>query len=512
VSTETTAPRPGPARQLSPEPAIWQRTPTPSVLLAAVILLAFALRFWRLGAWTFAGDEIFTLRDSLHPELSNPRPLLYFLNYYLVRPFLPLNELGLRLLPATFGVLTIPAFYYMGRRLVGTRAALFGTLLLAVNSFNVYQSQFARYWSLVFLLSAVYPFAIYLGLRERNGRILTLGLLTGVLATLAHPVSVLLVGGLALWLLLTQRDRLAQMWSQKSVRWGTLLVVLLVGAIGIRYIPLLRDWIMMHDAQLRPGDNLLHLPGKPWVKQIAILLSFADGLTLPLVLASAAGIYLLWQGRDRPLAVLLMCLFLFPLAFILLLSFRTAVSTTYLLTTAPIFFIGAGVFLDRLAELDSRLRPKWLLSATVAGIIIVQSIPTLISQYRDGRRNDFRSVAHWLSDRLAPGDIVFSDQYQVLMHYLGDTEVQPLRGDPAPLRESARELGAGGTGGTLWIVAPVSSRGGHRTNPKIDNLKGWIYSNCQLRNSIGVARLDFRQNELQIYRCPPELPARTTSP
>ncbi len=34
----------------------------------------------------------------------------------------------------------------------------------------------------------------------------------------------------------------------------------------------------------------------------------------------------------------------------------------------------------------------------------------------------------------------------------------------------------------------------------------------QLRNTIGVARLDFRRNELQIYRCPPAVPDSMTSP
>ncbi len=57
------------------------------------------------------GDELYTLRDSLHPQLRNPRPLLYLLNYFLVRPLLPLDEFGLRVLPALFGVLAMPALY-----------------------------------------------------------------------------------------------------------------------------------------------------------------------------------------------------------------------------------------------------------------------------------------------------------------------------------------------------------------------------------------------------------------
>src|SRR5688572_5649646 len=101
-----------------------------ALLLTGLIVLAAALRFWRLGEWNFQATEIFTLRDSSSPQFGNPRPLGYLLNYYVVRPLLPLNEFGLRLLPALFGVLTIPAFYFIARSLVGVRAALFGTLLL----------------------------------------------------------------------------------------------------------------------------------------------------------------------------------------------------------------------------------------------------------------------------------------------------------------------------------------------------------------------------------------------
>jgi uncharacterized membrane protein len=473
------------------------------------MLLAAGLRFARLGDWGLEGDEIFTLRDSVTPRLNNPRPLLYFLNHYVVGSFLPLDEFGLRLLPALFGVLAIPAVYFVVRRLVGTRAALFSALFVAVSGLHIYQSQYARYWSLVFLLSSIYPYAIYLGFRERNRRALAFGLLTGVLAVLAHPASVLLIGGVGLWLLVTHppREHLAQLWSQKSVRTGALLVVILLGAIAWRYVPILRNWILLRPRH-QPTEHLLHLPSGPGVQQIGLVLSYMEGLTLPMVLTGALGIYLLWQQkRDRPLALLLMCLFIFPVAFILLLSFRTAVGTTYILPTAPIFFIGTGVFLDRLAGVDWGMRPRWLPSATVAAIMIAAGLPTLISQYRDGRRNDFRGAAEWLDEHLAPGDVVYSDQYRVLAHYLRKAKVEQLAADTVPLIRSVQSLNQTGPAGALWIVVPYSSKGGHRTNPRLGSLKQWIYDNCQLRNAVGVARLDFRQNELQIYRCPPAFSA-----
>jgi hypothetical protein len=475
-----------------------------AVLLTGLIVLALALRFWRLDQWSFDSDEIFMLRDSLNPRPTNPRPLLYFLNHYLVGPLVPLNELGLRLLPAVFGVLAIPALYFVSRRLLGTRAALFATLLLTLSPLHVIYSQFARYWSLVFLLSAVYPYAIYIGVRDRNRRALGLGLVTGVLATLAHPVSILLAGGPAIWFLATHlRPRyLKPLWSQKSVRWGALLLVILAVTVAVRFFPMLEGWISQHDKNPGSGQFLLRRPVAPGLKQILYLLAYVEGLTLPLVLTGVVGIYLLWQGRDRFLALFLTSLAIFPMVVLPLISLRTPVSTYYLLPVAPVFFMGAGVFLSRLFEVDWKVRPRWLVSATMAAIVIAAGGPTLLSQYLNGRRYDFRAVAHWLERRLTPGDMVFSDQPVALAHYLRATKVQRLRHDPAPLMQSVSALHQSGRGEALWIVAPAPAHA-LRTNLKQGGLARWIYQNCHLRNSIGGGRLDFRQQLLQVYRCPP---------
>ena len=490
---------------MSSESTSRQHGPAPALILTGLILFALFLRAWRLGDWGFEATEMFTLRDSNNPKLGNPRPLIYFLNYFLIRSWRPLDELGLRLFPALFGVLAVPAVYLVGRRLLGTRAALFTAFLIAVSSFHVYYSQFARYWSLVFLLSAIYPYAIYVGVRERNREALFVGFITGALAILAHPVSTLLVGGLGLWLMATylRRDHMAWLWGQRAARWGLLAFVIVALVLAVRYIPMLQDWITVRT-QPKGGQFLLHLPGGPGLKQLAVLLSYADTLTLPVVLAGVVGIVLLWQQGDRSLALLVTCLLVFPVAFLILVSFFAAISTMYLLPTSPVLFYGAGVFLDRMAKVDLGLRPRWLVPVTVTALIVIGGVPTLISQYRDGRRYDFKAMASWLNQRLEPGDVVFSDQHQVMQYYLKTVPVQRLVGDPAPLM-TAMDSGKG----ALWVVAPAPSHA-FRTNPKLGKLKSWIQGRCQLRNTLGSGRLDFRQHYLEIYRCPPALPVATS--
>ena len=476
-------------------------------ILAALIVLALVLRFLDLGAWNFEATEMFTLRDSVRPQFRNPRPLGYLLNYFLVLPFRPLDEFGLRLMPALAGVLAIPVIYLVGRRLFGARAAFFATLLLTVSPLHVFYSQLARYWSLVFLFSAIYPYALYIGVRERNGRWFTIGCVTLVLAVLSHPVAAILLSGPILWLLFTyfRPHYLREAWTYRGFRWGVAITGVLGIVLAIRLVPLLRDWITMHDQNPGMGQFLLgpKLPTGP--KQIMIIVAYLESLTFAVSLAAAAGIYLVWRDRDRTLGGFLASLAVVHPVVIALISIRTPVSQFYMLPPAPVYYLTAGVFLERLSRVDWRVRPRWLMPAAVTLAILSVGVPTLVSQYRNGRRFDFRGVAQWLTPRLGPQDLIVSDQPMVLAHYLEGPAVLKLRHNAKPLVEAEDSLRRAGDG-VLWVVAPAPSHA-FRTNLRQGGLAHFLYSGCQLRNTVGRGRLDFRQQYLQVFRCPP-----TTAP
>ena len=499
-------PPPPPLRppQARVHPSEWRSTTLVMVVLSAI---ALALRFWHLGDWGLDSDEVFTLRDSIRIRPTNPRPLGYLLNHYLVRPIMPLDEFGLRVLPALFGSLAVPAVYLIGRRLIGNRAALLAALLLAFSPLHVIYSQFGRYWALVFLLCSIYPYAFYLGIKERNRSLLILGIVTGFLASLAHPASVLLVGGPALWYLGTQlrAGRLRALWTQPRVRWGVGITALLLVLIAVRFVPILQNWIEEHDANPGSGQFLLAPGLPPGLKQLRYLLQFVEGWTFQLVLVSLIGLAILYQGRDRSLARFLICLALFPAVFLPLVSLRTPISTYYLLPIAPVFFLSAGVFLDHVFGLQWATRPRWLGAAAFTAMILAAGVPTLISQYRNGRRFDFRGVAQWIQPRLTPRDVVYSDQPAALAHYLPGSDVRPLKYNTEPLMESLATVQKEGTA-ALWVVAPAPAHA-FRTSLKQGGLAGWLWDHCQLRNTVGVGRVDFRQQYLQVYHCPPERPS-----
>ena len=281
-------------------------------------------------------------------------------------------------------------------------------------------------------------------------------------------------------------------------------------AILIRFIPILQGWIYEHDANPGPGQFLLRKPPRP-LKPVLYVLAYVEAWTIPLILAGAAGIHLLWRDRDRMLAHYLVSLFLFPLVFLCLVMFRTPVSTYYLLAAAPVFFMGAGYFLDRVWQMEWSLRPRWLVPALIVVLMLIPGTPTLVSQLLNGRRFDFKAVAEWLQPRLTPGDIAYSDQPVALNHYLPELDVERLRYSTEPLTEAVRTVERLGRGGALWIIAPAPAHA-FRTNLRQGGLARWMYENCQLSNTVGRSRVDFRQQYLQVYRCPPSRPAGAGGP
>ncbi len=476
------------------------------LLLAALTLLALVLRFWHLGDWNFQATEIFTYRDSQRPQFGNARPLVYLLNFFLVRPLVSLDEFGMRLVPALAGTIAVPAMYLVGRRMVGTREALFAALLVTLNPTQILYSQLARYWSLVFLFCSIAPFALFLGVRDRSGRMFALGVVATILAGLSHPTGVVSVGGPALLLLASlRREQLAQLWRHPAVRWGAAVLLVVFALALYRFVPLLHGWISMHDEMPGYGQFLLPTQRPPGIRQLVKLTALADSLTVPVVLAALSGVYLVWRaGVHRPVALLLASVAVFHIGFLLLVSFRTSVSLYYLLPSTPAFFLGAGLFLGWLCRVDWEVPPTWLVPATVTLMMLAAGAPTLISDYRDGRRFDFRGAAQWLTEQIRPGDVVFSDQPMVLQHYLPQAKVVHLQQNPAPLADSLRLREAGRS--RLWVVAPAASHA-FRTTLKEGGLRQWIYGNCQLRNTLGRGRVDPRQHYLQVYSCPPDRPA-----
>lgn len=181
----------------------------PLALALALILLAAALRFHRLGEQSLWYDEGVTYALSLR-SLTEMIPRLqrdvhapaYFALLGLWQDLTGTSEFALRALSALFSVSSVAWAYALGKRLLHPGAGLAAAALVALNSFSIYYAQEARMYA---MLAAVAGASMWLFAgcwRSRSGRgAIGLGLLNalGLYTHIAYAlVIVSQVGALAI--------------------------------------------------------------------------------------------------------------------------------------------------------------------------------------------------------------------------------------------------------------------------------------------------------------------------
>lgn len=120
-------------------------------LLCAILLLALALRSFRLDGQSLWSDEGVSValaqcdfaniaRDAAHD--IHP-PLYYYLLHFWVRLF-GSSEIAVRSLSLLCGLLLVLFIYLLGRALFDERVALVASFLAAISPFQIYYSQETR--------------------------------------------------------------------------------------------------------------------------------------------------------------------------------------------------------------------------------------------------------------------------------------------------------------------------------------------------------------------------------
>ena len=130
-------------------------------LLILILLLAFGLRFYRLGAqslWNDEGTSVALAQRDLasiaRDSAGDIHPPLY---YWLLSGWVRLSgtgEAAVRSFSALLGVVLVALIYALGRLLAGRWIGLAAAFLAAINPFQVYYAQEARMYMLLAVLTA----------------------------------------------------------------------------------------------------------------------------------------------------------------------------------------------------------------------------------------------------------------------------------------------------------------------------------------------------------------------
>jgi hypothetical protein len=346
-----------PAGRVAGSTASAKRT---ALVLALLALLAAALRFWRLGDWSFWADEVATLRDAHDLGKVIMYPVGYALIGFAVRLF-GSNEFAARLVPAVAGAISVPALYLIGRKLFSERAAILSAVLLAFSSYHIFFSQEARYYTLMMLFSMLGMWCAFVGLERNSRRWLIGAVLLLALAGWTHLTAGLALPALAVYALWCSRKegRPATRMAGKPAgfRWSNLAILFApFAAAGIlRARPVLS---FLADWHAKSGFSI----GRCALTAAKL----ADGYEPAALLCAAVAAWLLLRQRDRR-GKWLMSWALVPPALVVLFVGFTEGGRRFALVSLPAFLLLAGEGLDILIRYatDDRRKVAWLLAGAV---------------------------------------------------------------------------------------------------------------------------------------------------
>jgi hypothetical protein len=427
-----------------------------TILLLSILLFAFALRLYRLGAGSLWYDEtvsVYLAGQSL-PELvahtaADIHPPGYYLLLHAWTRLAGAGDFAVAFFSLFFGVLLVALVYRLGARLFGPRTALLAAGLVALSPYNVWYSQEVRMYTLgaALGLGLLDVTLSWLQVQGRGGRQTTrylagyalfgaLGLWTlYYFAFLLAAVNLMVVawwlqayfnlfGKLTAWRESAPRRGLAPEKTKATRgrlgRWG-----LAQGAVLLLYAPWLPiAWRQATDPPVPPWRSFTPL-GQAVVETwtaLSLGQSVEPTRVWPILLVTAAlfvtGL-LAGRRRARPAAPWFLAGYLLlPLALIYLASLLTPLyHVRYAFTYAPPFYLLLAAGLGALFNPARRAAGLWWrrwrplargLAWLALALLVLFSTTSIYAYHTDPRyaADDHRAAVQFLAEAWRPGDAI----------------------------------------------------------------------------------------------------------
>ena len=375
-------------------------------LLAGITLLAFGLRFYRLGDWSFWGDEVFSIgikedgfnysvwRRSLATDLIQ-----------LTTSYLGTSEWSARLVPAAIGVVTIPLLYFPLKRAINTPVALMTGMLLAVSTWHLYWSQNARFYSLLLLFYSLALVAFFIAIEEDKPGYLIVSMLLLALAARERLVALFFLPTIVGYLIML---RVLPFERPSGFRLRNLLLFFSPGSVGA---------FIFVGPYLGSLDTWFKNFGGPNNSPFWILSGVVYYVGLPIIgIAFFGAIYLL-QHKNRA-ALFFGLAAIIPLVGMLVLSLFHYSANRYVFISLTSWLILASLALRELFTLlkkDGRI-----LAAGILVVLLAASLGDDVLYYRfqNGNRPNWKAAFEYIQKHRKPGDIVVSPEVELGNYYL----------------------------------------------------------------------------------------------
>jgi hypothetical protein len=440
-------------------------------LLAGITLVAALLRFYKLGDWSFWGDEIFSVgfrEDGFN--YSFLRRSLAGSMIHLATTTLGTSEWSARLFPALVGLISIPILYFPIKRLFGASVAILASGLLAVSPWHLYWSQNARFYSLLLLFYSLSLFYLIIGLEEDRPWFLLLSVVFLGLAARERLVALFFIPVVLSYLFLL---KILSIDNPLRHRLRSLLLPIMLG-VGLSlffvfpYVRNMNEWLVGF--------------GSPNNSPFWILAGTISYVSLPVVCIGAVGAGYFLLNRNR--AVLLISVSaVMPLVLMAGIALFHYSANRYVFMTLTSWLVLAALAVKELfTHLKGHLRifPVGLVCLLFIALI---KEDFLYYQYQNGNRPDWKAALQFVRSHKEPGELVLSANRDLGDYYLQEKTSGLESFDIARIKES---------GVRVWIVDDWSAKD---INP--DTIR-WVEENASLAAVYDVW-LQARNFSMRVY-------------
>lgn len=357
------------------------------IIVAFAVLVAAILRFWNLtNTMMFLGDQgrdalivadIFRNKDLVFigPVTSVGNMYLGPFYYYFMLPWLFLSypsPVGPAYVVALLGVVTVALYYFLGKDLVGKRAAIITTILATFSWISIQYSRFSWNPNLAPLISLIALWSVWKSWKDSNPRYWVLATAMVALLLQLHYVTLLLLPPLGIiWLIQVYSARAKREKLIKLFSWSMIsALVLLLSFIPLTLFDWKHDWLNAQALNnMFFGSDSFGKVQDPLIKRLTAIIFETHGRgmhvlfenwigphrtinTLLLVLSVLGSFLLLKFNRGKTdkkglgLLVLTMGLSILGLS-----AYSSSVFDHYILFLVPVTLLLFGAFIDSLMKI-----------------------------------------------------------------------------------------------------------------------------------------------------------------
>ena len=409
--------------------------------LAGLLLVAAGLRLYTLGSADLVSDEHFTAlyyETRAHHTFNS---LIYRL-IVLSQGLLGESEFALRLPSFVLGVASIYLVYLLGRQLFSPSVGLLAAAILTFFPWHIWHSQYARYYAAVIFFVALMHVFFIRSLQKDSILFLVFAGIAAILAVDSHVTAVLAPA--SCWIvcmaLYFRPDRLGSQLSARMVKIGFWAGIACAVVAALFLFRVLINWSgAEHGWKVFPSQVVYQQ-----FRHAGALLA-----------ATLLAVWLLERSRDRFASTYLGLGALFPLLIVFLAAFFMNIRADYaiyIMIPAAVATAAGIVLLWRRHQFGREA------ATLIVLLLLVETMPKLLSHYTDRLANYQRAAAEFLADQYRDGDRVASfvgGLRYYLRERIDNIERDGLGSPYNPTRPWPR-VDLAPSDGRLWVVFKVT--------------------------------------------------------